>query len=327
MNSTPPTVSIIVATRNRAEHLEIALQCIKAQSHQDFEVIVIDDGSSTDTLQSYDRIWAALDNRFILVPPVAPNALGTGPANARNRGIERAQGEFIAFLDDDDKWIASDHLEVGLKALRQFDGDFFFANMQGYRGDRVTRPDWFDYAPYLKRNQRMSGPPSVYEVALADVAMALRHRALHPDVMIIRRSLVQKIAGFNRHAVPFEDWNFAFHVADESRRTLYRGDVVASYRFPEGNSVSLNYTHRPTFHLQELSAVQEVRVNCKSRLIRRSARAHTAWVCRSVAQMCIDKHEGREALSFAWQALCTYPTLGAFACFTKALVHKIGLRF
>ncbi len=96
-----PTVSCIVPAYNSAQHLPDSLESILAQSHRPHEVIVADDGSTdgtADVLAEYaGRVsWMRQDNG--------------GPAAARNLGLSAATGEFVAFLDADDRW-ESDKLE------------------------------------------------------------------------------------------------------------------------------------------------------------------------------------------------------------------------
>ena len=140
-------VSVVVATRNRSGLLREALTSIAAQYFQDFEVIVIDDGSDAATLAGYDSMWAELDARFLLHRAVAPSVPGTGPAAARNRGIRQARGEFVAFLDDDDRWIKNDHLAIGVEALQSENADYYFANMISMRRGRSVILDWFPASP------------------------------------------------------------------------------------------------------------------------------------------------------------------------------------
>jgi len=319
-----PTVSVIVPTRNRANLLERALKSIAAQTFTDYEVIVSDDGSDAEVQQRYDTLREMLGPRFIFVPPVAVGALGTGPADTLNRGIRRASGEFLAILADDDEWTAPDYLEVGVRTLRQFDGDLFFANIQGLRAGQVTRADWFDYAPYLKTTLRTAGPPAVYEVSLDQVAKALQHRPIHPNVMIVRTASVHRFGGFLKHAWFVEDWNWAFHAADQSRRIFYRPDVVCNYRFPADDSVCLTATDL-YLDLGQLTSAVEARLTCHNRAIRNSARAMEAWLYRTWSARCNEDSRGRDALSWAWQGFCTYPTLGGTACLLKSLLGFLRL--
>lgn len=91
-----PRVSIVVPTHNRLGLLQRALASVAAQKYRNFEIVVVDDGSTDGTSD-----WL-MANGFgsSLVSLPAPR----GAAAARNRGIERSTGELVAFLDDDDWW-------------------------------------------------------------------------------------------------------------------------------------------------------------------------------------------------------------------------------
>lgn len=93
-----PLVSVIVPTRDRLSLLERALASVGAQTYDRLEVIVVD--GSTDPLPT-GRLSAALGSRYGLTYRRGPQK---GAAAARNVGITTAEGEFLAFLDDDDEW-------------------------------------------------------------------------------------------------------------------------------------------------------------------------------------------------------------------------------
>jgi CDP-glycerol glycerophosphotransferase len=93
---TTPRISVVVAFFNNGDDLADCLDSIAAQSVTDLEVIMVDDGSTDDGPQ-IARAKAAADPRFTLVQPEHG-----GPGGARNRGIELARGEFLAFVDGDD---------------------------------------------------------------------------------------------------------------------------------------------------------------------------------------------------------------------------------
>src|SRR5262249_50059589 len=96
-DSSQLSVSVVIATRNRTDLLERALQSVARQTWKDFEVIVVDDGSSADILEHHEYYLRQLGSRFRLEKPAVPGARGTGPAAARNRGIRLARGQFVAF--------------------------------------------------------------------------------------------------------------------------------------------------------------------------------------------------------------------------------------
>jgi glycosyltransferase involved in cell wall biosynthesis len=100
-----PRVSIILPTRDRPRELAEALDSIAAQSFRDFEVVLVNDGSS----EVLDMV-PAFSGDFP-VKSVIPEERGRGPSAARNAGIEAASGELLAYLDDDDAYFP-DHLET-----------------------------------------------------------------------------------------------------------------------------------------------------------------------------------------------------------------------
>jgi len=91
-----PTVSVIIPTYNRAEVLPRAIESVLAQTYEDFELIIVDDGSTDNTeeiIQSYEFEKI----RYVYQENQGANA-------ARNTGIRTANGEYISFLDSDDKF-------------------------------------------------------------------------------------------------------------------------------------------------------------------------------------------------------------------------------
>lgn len=90
-----PRISVVIPTRNRAEYLVQALHSVFAQTYTDYEIVVMDDGSTDDTAQRI-AAWVAQDRiRYFARQP-------QGVSAARNAGVAEAHGEYIAFLDSDD---------------------------------------------------------------------------------------------------------------------------------------------------------------------------------------------------------------------------------
>ena len=114
---TTPRISVVVAFFNNSGDLAACLDSVAAQSFGDLEVIMVDDGS-TDRSAQIARAKAAADPRFTLLQPEHG-----GPGGARNRGVERATGEFLAFVDGDDVLPANAY-ELLLHALERSGSDF-----------------------------------------------------------------------------------------------------------------------------------------------------------------------------------------------------------
>jgi len=114
---TTPSISVVVAFFNNEDDLGDCLDSIAAQTFADLEVIMVDD-ASTDGSAEIARAKAAADPRFTLLQPEHG-----GPGGARNRGVERARGEYLAFVDGDDVLPANAY-ELLLHALERSGSDF-----------------------------------------------------------------------------------------------------------------------------------------------------------------------------------------------------------
>jgi glycosyltransferase involved in cell wall biosynthesis len=111
MTQGPPTVSVVVPTRNRARLLPLTLHTVLWQQEVALEVIVIDDGSTEDLRSAVGELS---DPRVRLLRHESPQ----GVSVARNRGVAEALGRWVAFIDDDDLW-APNKLVAQVRAAEQ----------------------------------------------------------------------------------------------------------------------------------------------------------------------------------------------------------------
>ena len=120
-----PSVSIILPTYNREKFLPAALDSIRRQSYDDWELIVVDDGSRDDTLRVLKELTADISARVTII-----SQDNQGPGVARNRGIRSARGSYVAFYDSDDTWDAV-HLSTCVDALNNNpDVDWVYASFR-----------------------------------------------------------------------------------------------------------------------------------------------------------------------------------------------------
>jgi len=114
---TSPKVSIIMPTYNRAAYIRETIASILDQTYQNWELIIVDDGSDDNTKEIVEEID---DNRieFYKIERIG------SPSKARDIGLEKANGELIAFMDSDDLW-AQPKLEKQVIALQQYPGAGF----------------------------------------------------------------------------------------------------------------------------------------------------------------------------------------------------------
>src|SRR6185312_13756108 len=141
MSAAAPLASIIMPAYNRADTIQRAVRSAQAQTVTDWELIVVDDGST--------------DGTGALVPPDDPRVRlirqeNQGFVGARNTGLRAAQGRYIAFLDSDDEWMPH-HLELCVGFLEAFPEERFVATelLEDFGGGRrinhyqVETSDWY----------------------------------------------------------------------------------------------------------------------------------------------------------------------------------------
>lgn len=150
-----PKVSIIVPTYNRAKVLPRAIESVLAQSYTDFELIVVDDGSTDATPQ----VLSAFDDQRLRIIRQA----NAGLSAARNRGVSESVGEYLAFLDDDDEFTPlklehqvaylEQHPEAGLVAggheCIDDDGQVIAVAEPWLDGDNLSVEYWLRKCPFL----------------------------------------------------------------------------------------------------------------------------------------------------------------------------------
>ena len=112
-----PLISVVIPTFNRTRQVQAALRSVLAQTYPEFEVIIVDDGSGDGTGEA---LQALISQEGYSSPRVRYFfRRNQGQSAARNFGIEKARGEFVAFLDSDDVWFP-EKLEWQLRALERF---------------------------------------------------------------------------------------------------------------------------------------------------------------------------------------------------------------
>ena len=105
-----PQVSVVIPLYNKAPYIDRALRSVLAQTFQDFEVIIVDDGSTDGGAKI---VKSTTDKRIKLI-----QQKNSGVSAARNRGIQESKSKLIAFLDADDEW-KSRFLEVILRLRKK----------------------------------------------------------------------------------------------------------------------------------------------------------------------------------------------------------------
>lgn len=199
----PPTVSIVIPAFNRANTLRAAVDSVLTQTFEDFELLIVNDGSQDATMAIAADIS---DPRIRLLEN--PHNMGAGAA--RNTGIRAARGTWIAFQDSDDEWLPH-KLERQMARLTAPGADFVAA----YCGMLVigtvalvkkatptVRPH-IDYLPAIDTHQ--------VEGDLRQTLLA--GNLISTQTLIARRDMLERIGGFDETLPAVEDWDCALRLA------------------------------------------------------------------------------------------------------------------
>lgn len=195
-------VSVVIPTYNRVRTLTRAVQSALGQSVPSIEVIVVDDGSSDATRTAVEAIH---DERIVYVR----HPINRGGSAARNTGISRAEGGFIAFLDSDDTW----HPRKLERQLEEFNrrGDGWVAAYCGFRQRRANI--WFEYLDrWIARETGVEGG--------AELAKSILLRQIAyggASTLMARSGAVSEIGGFDEDFGRFQDVEFLLRLLEVGR--------------------------------------------------------------------------------------------------------------
>jgi len=204
-------VSVIIPTYNCAHLIESALNSVLAQTYAEFEIVVIDDGSTDHTKTVLEKFDGSC--RYLYQPH-------SGPSVARNAGIRHSAGELIAFLDADDAWrpdkLASQvarfnhNPKIGL-----LESGYYICNAQ-------LKP--LRYHPSARLRGR------VYE------SMLTTYNAPNSSTVIVKRQLLEQAGGFDPSFCVLEDYDLWLRIAEHAAFD-YSDQALAYTRIHAGNSL------------------------------------------------------------------------------------------
>ncbi|MGB8993226.1 MAG: glycosyltransferase family A protein [Desulfobaccales bacterium] len=176
-----PRVSVIIPTYNRAALVREAVASVLAQTYRDFEVVVVDDGSTDGTgaaLAGYREIRMHCHRRR------------RGVAAARNTGVAAARGEWLAFLDSDDLWLPD-------KLARQM------AHLNNQPGLLVSQTE----ETWVRRGVRVNQPLSHRKVGGLIFMPSLARCMVSPSAVILHHRLLEAHGGFDETLPAAEDYD------------------------------------------------------------------------------------------------------------------------
>ena len=179
-----PLVSVVVTTYNHGRYIQETLRSVFAQTYSNFEVIVVDDGSTDDTSTKL----RAFKDQILYV-----HQENQGVAASRNTGIQQARGEFIALLDGDDLWEPG-KLAIQTKALEESPRAGFAAvNGQEFDPHGVTGPQLVDPELLEWLASSRCGPQGKYLSGSCYRLFLIRNRISTVSQVIFPRAVLERV--------------------------------------------------------------------------------------------------------------------------------------
>jgi glycosyltransferase involved in cell wall biosynthesis len=185
-----PLVTVIIPTYNRAKMITKTLDSIIAQTYQNFEVIVVDDGSTDDTIQILNEYKQSITRNDIVFKILQQENAGA-PA-ARNHGLKNASGEYLVFFDSDDRMLP-ERIEKQVQKMIEEQSDCCAC---GYIKDSKQQ----DYNPHI-----IHGKSVLYSF--------LKNKIFgSTQCWMLKNSLVLKVGGYDEALVCRQDMDLTFRI-------------------------------------------------------------------------------------------------------------------
>ena len=202
-----PLVSIIMPTYNRKDIIQNAINSVLKQTYENWELIIIDDGSSDGTRDLLNKVNSAKIK-------ILSNVENKGHSFSRNKGLNEAKGEYIMYLDSDNEW-DSRYIETIVGAFIELpDADALYSGQLLYE-DYDSKPYAIRFGSYNK--------PLLHNRNYIDIN-CFAHKNYVPD----------EIGGFNEDLIKLVDWDYILRISNKFK--IYSVPVLLSKYYVSNSS-------------------------------------------------------------------------------------------
>lgn len=305
IQNSPPKVSVIIPTYNRASFVIKAIESVLAQSFNDYEIIVIDDGSTDNTKEVLEPYRGRI--QYI-------HQENSGVSAARNAGIRLAKGDWIAFLDSDDEWMR-DYLAKQVRCMDENLGAV------GYMTNSVT------IRPSGKRENLFLGTGLLKEFGKHSAlkverpfGMVIKYSPWFPQATILNRDILIKIGMLNTGLTIAEDLDVVARMALKGPFVISRDVLVTVYNRQEDiKSLSRRaFENRINSYKSRenvLKNLSNMNLSFMEKIILSKALSSTT---RSIANLLMKENNVKVARSCFKKAFFQYPSVKSFIkCITS----------
>jgi glycosyltransferase involved in cell wall biosynthesis len=209
-------ISIIMPCYNAAAFIEQAIESVLGQIYPDIELIIVDDGSSDESVAIAEQLASRNSGKITLL-----SQDHKGPYPARNLGLSQATGEFVAFLDADDWW-SNTCLSKLHEAITRHNADLAYCGWQN-----IGKPGSGN-EPYI--------PPRYEDGDIAEAFLRTCPWPIH--AALTRRSIIDSGGGFSERRFSAMDYDFWLRIYGQTSKLVLVPEVMAFYRWHDKGQIS-----------------------------------------------------------------------------------------
>lgn len=277
-------ISVIIPVYNGEKTIYKTIQSVLKQTFLDLEILVIDDGSTDSTVEIVKSIF---DSRLHIYS--YPNV---GISANRNRGLAKATGEYLSFIDADDLWV-SDKLEAQLNALLK-------------HPQAALAYSWTDYIDmngnFLKSGRRITETGNVYSKLLM---YNFLENGSNP---LIRSEAFNTVGGFDESLPVAEDWDMWLRISACYEFVLVP-EVKIFYRV-QANSLSTNLVQ---MEIDSLQVIERAFTHPKAKSLQHLKKNSLALLYKYLTFKAIENHDEKQhslkAAQFFWNCIRYNPSV------------------
>jgi glycosyltransferase involved in cell wall biosynthesis len=228
------TLSIIIPVFNLEKHINISLKSLINQVNQNFEIIIVNDGSSDNTIKVVQDIMS--NSGFINYKII--DQKNSGVSSARNNGLSEAKGKYIYFLDGDD-YVSSDFVEIINKRIEIEFPDVIAWGFDIVKEDKTTINKYFKNYSQIDTELRMTGIEVLENILCENRRIWIwTCSAIYKKELILNNNLA-----YTNGCINGEDQEFTFKALSEASQVIFLNEVL-SYYVQRENSTSNSYNIR-----------------------------------------------------------------------------------
>jgi glycosyltransferase involved in cell wall biosynthesis len=280
-----PKVSVIIPTFNRAQSVGKAINSVLKQTYQDFETIVVDDGSTDNTKLTVDSYGNSVKYLY---------QANSGAGSARNTGISNSTGEYIAFLDSDD-FFAEQNLEKKISILEEqlqigwIYSDWQFVDEQGAFLKKGSVQH--DYS-----KKRLSG--NIF------AELFYKRNFITPSTVIVRRSVLDHVGYFDPMIPSQEEYDLWLRIS--AKYSIHYIDEILVFRTIHGAMLSSDFgkwAHGNALIIDKMETILPNNFSVSRFVLRRMHADKYTFLGRDY----IERGQYRRALSAYWTSVIRFP--------------------